>query len=156
MLPLNITVYWSVLVKFTKWLRNYAFELTYFIGPEKRKVKYVLDQHVNMGFVYIELKAGESQLNLTLSKIHTSAVLSKILSNRVSKKWYAVLCHRSTCCVVFRPSVGSDSLRPMDCSPLGSQKYMSLQLYNSIYHFVFLLPVFYNCVSFIAVSLERE
>lgn len=62
MLLLNITVYWSVLVKLTEWLRNYAFELRYFIGPEKRKVKYVLDQHVNMGFVYIELKAGESQL----------------------------------------------------------------------------------------------
>lgn len=62
MLPLNITVYWSVLVKLTEWLRNYAFELRYFTGPEKRKVKYVLDQHVHMGFVYIELKAGESQL----------------------------------------------------------------------------------------------
>ena len=52
--------------------------------------------------------------------------------------------------------IGVRLLRPMVCSPLGSQKYRSLQLYNSIYHFVFLLPVFYNCVSFTAVSLERE
>ena len=62
MLPLKITVYWSMLVKLTEWLRNYAFELTSFIGPQKRKVKYVLDQHVKIGFEYIELKAGESQL----------------------------------------------------------------------------------------------